>query len=171
MATGYVERTELFRKLAGVFAMSPGMGDALLADFQTYFPDVCVPFPRAHQTLSLLREQGLGMGLVTNGRVASQQPKIDGLGIASYFHTILISEAEGVRKPDREIFRRATDTLGVSAEEAVMVGDNPETDIGGAKSFGMKAIWKRDESWEPPAVVDAVINELGELPQVIRDLS
>ena len=168
---GYVERTELFRKLEGVFAMSPGLGDALLADYQTHFPDVCVPFPRAHQTLSLLREQGLGMALVTNGPVASQQPKIDGLGIASYFHTILISEAEGVRKPDREIFRRATDTLGVSAEEAVMVGDNPETDIGGAKSFGMKAIWKRDESWEPPAVVDAVINELGELPQVIRDLS
>ena len=115
MATGYVERTELFRKLAGVFAMSPGMGDALLADFQTYFPDVCVPFPRAHQTLSLLQEQGLGMGLVTNGRVASQQPKIDGLGIASYFHTILISEAEGVAsqtgrysaaRPTRSAFRR-----------------------------------------------------------------
>ena len=168
---GYVERTELFQKLERVFAMPSGMGDTLLADYQTHFRDTCVPFPGAHPTLSLLRERGLGMALVTNGPVASQQPKIDGLGIAGYFHTILISEAEGVRKPDAEIFRRATDTLGVAAAEAVMVGDNPETDIGGAKAFGMKAIWKRDESWGPPALVDAVIDDLGELPQAIRDLS
>ena len=143
---GYVERTELFQKLERVFAMPSGMGDTLLADYQTHFRDICVPFPGAHPTLSLLREQGLGMALVTNGPVNSQQPKIDGLGIAGYFDAILISEAEGVRKPDPEIFRRASSRLGVTAGETVMVGDNPEADIQGAKSFGMKAIWKRDIS-------------------------
>ena len=79
------------------------------------------------------------MGLITNGAVDSQQPKIDGLGIARYFDTMLISEAEGVAKPDAEIFRRATDNLGVSPDQAVMIGDNPEADIRGAKSC-------RDES-------------------------
>ena len=111
------------------------------------------------------------MGLVTNGAVDSQQPKIDGLGIARYFDTMLISEAEGVVKPDAEIFRRATDNLGISPDQAVMIGDNPEADIRGAKSCGMKAIWKRDEYWEAPEIVDAVIDDLDELPSIIRNLA
>ena len=111
------------------------------------------------------------MGLVTNGRVRSQQPKIDGLGIARYFRTILISEAEGVAKPDPEIFRRAVHNLGVSAHETVMIGDNPEADVRGAKSFGMRAIWKRDEYWEAPELVDGVVEELDELPRLIDSLT
>ena len=168
---GYTARDALFRRIEQVFSMSPGMSDTLLADFQIHFPHICVPFPKAQQTLSTLRRRGLRMGLVTNGRIASQQPKIDGLGIAGYFDAILISEAEGVRKPDPEIFRRASSRLGVTAGETVMVGDNPEADIQGAKSFGMKAIWKRDTYWSPPELVDAVIDELEELPRAIGDLS
>ncbi len=168
---GYRERADLFRRIEDAFSMPSGMGDTLLEDFRKHFPHTCAPFPGARQTLSELQRQGVKMGLVTNGRVASQQPKIEGLGIAGYFGVILISEAEGVRKPDREIFRRALEALDVAPEDAVMVGDNPEADIQGATAFGMKAIWKRDEHWEAPAVVDAVIDDLRELPQVIRDLA
>ncbi len=35
----------------------------------------------------------------------------------------------------------------------------------------MKAIWKRDEYWEVPEIVDAVIDDLDELPSTIRDLA
>ena len=170
-AHGHAEKDELFKRIERDFALSPGARQRLLDDFLTYFPHVCIPFPKAHQTLTTLGQQGLKMGLVTNGAVDSQQPKIDGLGIARYFDTILISEAEGVAKPDAEIFHRATDNLGVSPEQAVMIGDNPEADIRGAKSFGMKAIWKRDEYWEAPEIVDAVIDDLDELPSTIRDLA
>ena len=149
-AHGHADKGELFRRIERDFALSPDTGQRLLDDFLTYFPHICVPFPKVHQTLTVLRQQGLKMGLVTNGAIDSQQPKIDGLGIARYFDTILISEAEGVAKPDAEIFRRATDNLSVAPDQAVMIGDNSEADIRGAKSCGMKAIWKRDEYWEAP---------------------
>ena len=55
--------------------------------------------------------------------------------------------------------------------EGVMVGDHPEADIRGAKAFGMRTIWKRDEYWDPPGVVDAVITDLEQLPATIRALS
>lgn len=170
-AHGHADKGELFRSIERDFALSFGTWQKLLDDFLTYFPHVCVPFPKAHQTLTTLRQQGLKMGLITNGAVDSQQPKIDGLGIARYFDTILISEAEGVAKPDAEIFHRATDNLGVSPDQAVMIGDNPEADIRGAKSCGMKAIWKRDAYWEVPEIVDAVIDDLDELPSTIRNLA
>ena len=167
---GYRERADLFRGIEDVFSMPPGMGETLLMDFQRHFPRSSVSFPGAHQTLSALQRQGMKMSLVTNGRVASQRPKIDALGLGSYFGVTLISEAEGVRKPDPEIFRRAIDGLGVSPDEAAMVGDNPEADIQGAKSFGMKAIWKRDAYWETPEVADAVIDDLEELLPLLREL-
>ena len=168
---GYAARDALFHGIAQAFSLSTEVRDALLADFRAHFPHTCVPFPKAHQTLAELRRRGLRLGLVTNGRIASQQPKIDGLGIAGYFDAVLISEAEGVRKPDAEIFRRAASRLDVTAGETVMVGDNPEADVRGAKSFGMKAIWKRDGYREPPESADAVIDDLEELPRAIAALS
>ena len=169
-ARGHSDKEELYRSIERDFALAPGAWRQLLDDSLTYFPQVCVPFPKAHQTLSLLMQGGLKMGLVTNGGVASQQQKIDGLGISRYFDTMLISEAEGVAKPDAEIFRRAIGNLGVAADQAVMIGDNPQADIRGARSFGMKAIWKRDEFWEAPENVDAVVDDLDELPGAIRSL-
>ena len=60
--------------------------------------------------------------------------------------------------------------LRVKPEETVMIGDNPVADIGGAKSFGMKAVWKRDEYWDAPDVVDGVVRDLDELPGLIGKL-
>ena len=169
-AHGHGDKRQVFRMLESEFRMPPGTGRRLLDDYEAHFPHIAVPFPKAHQTLASLRDSGIKLGLVTNGPITSQQPKIDGLGIASYFGTVLISGAEGVSKPDPEIFRRAVSRLGVTAEETVMVGDNPVADIGGAKSFGMKAIWKRDEYWEAPEVVDGVVGDLDELPGMIGKL-
>ena len=169
-AHGHGDKYQVFRTLEREFEMAPGTWRRLLDDYETHFPHVCAPFPKAHQTLAMLRAEGLKMGLVTNGPITSQQPKIDGLGIAGYFETVLISGAEGVFKPDPEIFCRAVSRLGVAAEETVMVGDNPEADIGGARSFGMKAIWKRDEYWEAPEVVDGIVDDLEELPGLINRL-
>ncbi len=169
-AHGHGDKHQVFRRLESEFGMAPGTWQRLLDDYEAHFPHVCVPFPKAHQTLSTLRNSGFKLGLVTNGPITSQQPKIDGLGIAGYFGTVLISGVEGVSKPDPEIFRRAVSRLGVRAEETVMVGDNPVADIGGAKSFGMKAIWKRDEYWDAPEVVDGVVRDLDELPGLIGRL-
>ncbi len=170
-AHGHGDKYKVFRRLESEFGMAPGGWQRLLDDYETYFPHVSVPFPKAHQTLSTLSDRGFKMGLVTNGPVESQQPKIDGLGIAHYFEAILISGVEGVSKPDPEIFRRAASRLGVAPEETVMVGDNSVADIGGAKAFGMQAIWKRDEYWDAPEAVDGVVDDLEELPGLIKALA
>jgi len=79
------------------------------------------------------------------------------------FDTILISDAEGVSKPGREIFDRALERLGVNPEYAVFVGDHPEVDVAGARAAGMQAIWHRDPSVSRIVEADAVIDELGGL--------
>ncbi len=59
----------------------------------------CVPFQHLRETLILLKQQGYLLGIITNGRSIFQTRSIQGLGIQSYFDTVLISEVEQVRKP------------------------------------------------------------------------
>ncbi|MCY9663026.1 HAD family hydrolase [Paenibacillus chondroitinus] len=80
--------------------------------------------------------------LLTNGAPDLQQEKVDSIpGLADYFDHILISGTFGRGKPDPSIFEHALELLGVTAEEALMVGDNLDTDIKGALAIGMRNVW------------------------------
>lgn len=52
---------------------------------------------------------------------------------------ILYSHEEGIAKPDRRIFERACQRLGVQPEEVVFV-DDAEANIAAARALGMQAI-------------------------------
>lgn len=81
---------------------------------------------------------------------------------------MLISEWEGLRKPDPAIFMRALTRLGVSAENALFVGDHPDNDIRASRNVGMKAVWKRNDPREAIIEADAVIDDLGEVVNVVK---
>jgi HAD superfamily hydrolase (TIGR01549 family) len=86
--------------------------------------------------LAALREHGLKIGLVSNtGRdlnafIAHHSLDVD---------AAVSSGAHGKTKPHPAIFKSALEQLGVSAEDAAMVGDSPEDDVEGAKALGMSA--------------------------------
>ena len=84
------------------------------------------------------------------------------MGIASLFDTILISEAEGVQKPDRNIFKRAVEGCNSLAPETMFVGDHPEIDIQGVKGAGLVPVWKAVPYWQVSSDV-LRINVLSEL--------
>lgn len=140
----------------------------LLHDYETQFIHSCIPFPHLKETITLLQEQDYVLGIITNGRATFQSLSIQGLGIDRYFDTILISETEQVKKPQPEIFHRALLRLGVTAEESVYIGDNPEADIMGAKNAGLKTIWQRNQFWDEPKEADAVIDGLEEILLILR---
>ena len=73
--------------------------------------------------------------MITNGRTEFQSKSIQGLGIKDYFDTILISEAEQIRKPQPEIFHTAVSRLKATVETSVYIGDNPQADIIGAANI------------------------------------
>ncbi|PWW26645.1 HAD superfamily hydrolase (TIGR01509 family)/HAD superfamily hydrolase (TIGR01549 family) [Cytobacillus oceanisediminis] len=92
---------------------------------------------------------------------------ITALGIEEYFESILISEWEGLKKPDPEIFKRSIEQLKVSPSESIFIGDHPENDVKAARKVGMKGIWKRDFQWGN-VEADIIIDGLEEIPLVIR---
>jgi putative hydrolase of the HAD superfamily len=87
--------------------------------------------------LEELRRAELRIGLVSNGIrdltafVAHHRLDVD---------AIVDSRSHGRVKPHPTIFQAALAALGVSPEDAVMVGDSVEEDIEGARTLGMRAI-------------------------------
>lgn len=78
--------------------------------------------------------------IITNGFKEVQFKKLESSGILKYFKSITTSEDVGVKKPHRKIFEVALKNASATVEESVMIGDNFEADILGARQFGMRAI-------------------------------
>jgi putative hydrolase of the HAD superfamily len=145
------------------FALPSSVADALLDDYRAGFPNACVLFPDAAHTLSCLRTSGLKLGMITNGSLRMQSRKLQCLALSPFFDTILISDSEGISKPDRRIFHRAVERLHTTPAQAVFVGDHPEVDVAGARAAGMQAVWRRDRGVTAMVEADGVIDDLGDL--------
>lgn len=88
-------------------------------------------------------------------------------GVLDLFDHIVWSSQHGCIKPSPRLFHIALERFGLSAAQAVYVGDNPKRDIAAAKSLGMGAVWIRNEQrpLSPgDASPDLVIDHLADLP-------
>jgi len=63
------------------------------------------------------------------------------LGIENCFNAIVVSDANGWRKPSKHIFNDALGKLQVKASEAVYIGDSPLEDVEGAKAAGLRTVF------------------------------
>jgi len=166
-ANGHGAKRVAYETILGEAGAERGWAGSLTLDYERRFAAHCHPPDDLHPTLDALRARGVRLGVVTNGRTAMQTATIAALGLAGRFDSILISQAEGMRKPDRAIFRRALARLGCAPSAAVFVGDHPEADIAGAARAGLRTVWRRTSSFSPPEAPDAAIERLGELPAIL----
>lgn len=117
--------------------------------------------PGAEELLAALVGAGLRLGIISNRMYGGDLllNDLDYFGISHYFSSLVASCDVGFMKPNPALFRRALDDLGVSPEEALLVGDDPRADVEGALAAGMRAIWVRrppTRTDEPPRGVPSV---------------
>jgi len=139
------------------------LAEWLVEYFWTNYDRHCALSEDTRTTLAALREHGKKLAVITNGGAARQRQKLVALGLADAFDAVLISGAEGVRKPDAEIFRRALERCRVDAAAAVFVGDHPDADIVGALGAGLRAIWKYVPYWTPSSPGVPVVHSLRDI--------
>lgn len=96
-------------------------------------------FPDVIPTLRSLKEEGYGLGVISNFD-PSLTVLLDDLGAADYLDHMFISSLVGFEKPDRRIFEVAIEATDLSPEVLVMVGDDPVMDVQPAQTVGMKGI-------------------------------
>jgi FMN phosphatase YigB (HAD superfamily) len=121
----------------------PDSVEQLVHDVIDTYPDFFVLEAEVEAGLRLLRAEGWKLAVVTNGATTMQSAKIDRVGLRELVDGVFISEAEGVRKPERLIFERAAGRLGVQLGRRTgwMVGDNLEADIAGGIGAGLRTVW------------------------------
>jgi putative hydrolase of the HAD superfamily len=118
-------------------------------------------YPDVRPALERGRELGARLVVVSNWDVSLHEV-LERLGLAALLDAILTSAQAGVRKPDAAIFARALALAGVSATEAVHVGDSLDEDIAGARNAGITPVLVcRDGAIAPPGI--AGITALTEL--------
>ena len=98
-------------------------------------PGVWAAFPDVAEGLSQLRADGYRFGVVSNFDRRLRRVLAD-LGLAGFFEEIVLSSEVGADKPDPRIFRHALGLFGVTAKDALHVGDDPHKD-GGAEAVGL----------------------------------
>jgi putative hydrolase of the HAD superfamily len=146
---------------------APGLADEIADAYSREREDALWLLPGAVETLGFLRNQGVRLGLITNGSSAGQRRKIERFGLGRFFDLIVIEGEFGVGKPDERVFLHALEALGVAPCEAWMVGDNLEWDVRGSQRLGIFAVWvdSRGEGLRraSPVQPDRVVRSLSEL--------
>src|SRR5262249_1695174 len=79
---------------------SPVEQTELVEHWYNVYPGSAVGREEMISTLDALKSQGLKMGLITNGRIAVQEPKIAAMELKRWLDPLIISEAAGMEKPD-----------------------------------------------------------------------
>jgi putative hydrolase of the HAD superfamily len=90
------------------------------------------------ETLKALKEAGVKLGLLSD---FPPEVKLENLGLAGLWDTVLCSEASGCLKPSPLPFLELAKNMGYPPEEMLYVGNSFRYDVVGSQKTGMKAAW------------------------------
>jgi len=143
---GFIKVDELRWKRFWLTLLDFKIGDEKLArqmavEFLDLLPTRTALFPDTLTVLDYLKDKGYTMHLITNGFEKTQHSKLEYSGIASYFVEVITSEGSNSLKPHKEIFDYALSKAKTIATDSIMIGDDPEVDIKGAKNAGLDQIY------------------------------
>lgn len=117
-------------------------------EFNDRYIEICTQkthlIPGAVEVLEYLNNK-YHLHIITNGFLETQEVKLEKTGIKDYFKAIIISDGLGYLKPDKRIFDYALKQAEAEIEDSVMIGDDYESDILGAKEIGMDQVYLQVE--------------------------
>ncbi|MDK2978460.1 MAG: putative hydrolase of the superfamily [Bacteroidales bacterium] len=97
-------------------------------------------FPGTYETLEYLKNK-YNLYIITNGFNEVQFTKLKNSKLDTFFKKIFTSENAGAQKPNAKIFEHALKSVNARKKESVMIGDDIDTDIIGAKKFGLDQVY------------------------------
>ena len=116
---------------------------ACLHAYRYQIPDIHL-YEGVMEMLKAFRENGLKLGIITDGRPEGQRAKLQVLGLEKLVDEIIVTDEFGgpeFRKPNRKAFETMKERLGVEYAEMCYVGDNTKKDFIAPDQLGMRSIW------------------------------
>ncbi|MNP12091.1 Pyrimidine 5'-nucleotidase YjjG [compost metagenome] len=170
-ADGYRNKQEFFVEMEEVLPWEvPVTASEIEAYYNIHYMTHACRMAYVEEALAHCKRRGYRMGIMTNGQHDIQYGKMDMLQLTELFHTVIVSEDTGMKKPDQRIYQMALDKLEVPAENTVFIGDHPVNDIWGAYQVGIRGVWlRRNHPWDDSLGMKPwkSIDQLNELMEII----
>jgi phosphoglycolate phosphatase len=145
----------------------------MVSVYATRATALTVPYEGAREVLDMLKAAEIPMAICTNKSQAITEIILRDMRLASYFDAVVGAEPGRPRKPDPAPLALILRDFGVSAADAVMIGDSG-ADAGAAKAAGVPLVLASFgychsplESFAP----DAIIDGFAELPRALQSLA
>lgn len=103
--------------------------------------DSMISEPNVIQIFDKLKSKGIAIAICTNMMTDIQIQKLCILKLENKIDFLITSEDAGVDKPMPQVFEYALAKSNSNAHTTLMIGDNPDHDILGAKQVGIEGIW------------------------------
>jgi len=166
---GQVHKEEVYAALVKELGIQDYTSLELTQTYTEFLRRFTVEKRHITESISVLKSQGIKIGLISNGQSPFQEENLESLGLTEFFDTILVSESVGLRKPDIKIFELACNNLDVDPAECIFVGDNPLTDIEGANNAGMISVFVPTRRYPGCAIANHVCRDMRDLPSVVLE--
>jgi FMN phosphatase YigB (HAD superfamily) len=94
--------------------------------------------------------------------------------MSHFFRWVITSVDAGARKPAPEFFRYALNQCGLDKDEVLFVGNQMNTDIAGAESFGIATVWlagagyRSEDDGPSDSAPTYTITTLDDLPPLLQ---
>lgn len=130
------------KEFCEAFGLNPVQYAIPLANsyWESYFPKLVLG-DGVLAFLQELKKREKKIGLITDLTTEIQLKKLAFLKIDSYFDVIITSEEAGAEKPNPRIFELAIKKLNAQKLSSIMIGDNYEKDVLGARKFGISSYY------------------------------
>jgi putative hydrolase of the HAD superfamily len=160
-------RKERFKQILQTFeAHEEKLCFDLSADYLQTCPQKGKLMPYAIEVLEYLK-QHYKLTIITNGFEEIQHLKMTAGNLHGYFDNVITSQKAGCRKPSRGIFDFALNHHAITCHQAIMIGDNLNTDMGGARDASIDHVFYNPEKIPHNSVVTHEISCLSELRRIL----
>ena len=162
---------ERFRRPLSI-GMDTAPTEAYCREVGDRFLDFCATKPGliegARELMDYLRGKGYRLHMCSNGFHEVQYRKLRACGLDQHFTTIILSEDAGANKPSAQYFDYAFKVSAAPKETTLMIGDNFQTDILGAKQVGLDtAFFNRFPEYPAPEAVTYEVTTLRQLMDIL----
>lgn len=125
------------------YGMTPEQAEEAVRLFRVYFAETGIMenslYPGIPEVLDKLQKQGRRLILATSKPQGFAERILEHFDLRKYFDQVVGATMDAERSQKHQVIAYAMETYGVTAEEAVMVGDRKH-DVLGAKKNGMACI-------------------------------
>ncbi len=109
--------------------------------FRAFTTEYVRAFDGVAETLKELKRAGKKLYILSNAQTCFTKPELTRLGLLKFFNGVVYSSDEGCAKPDPILFDRLIEKYGLLKKECVYIGNDPETDVDGARNAKIDCLW------------------------------